>query len=344
MAKKNKKNIAKRQAKAGERKTQKRKLRLVKARKQQRQKSFEPDFGYPPPGYGPPHMTDMEAPDGFRAVGMSEALMLFTNELIKHPDLKGLDSMQDVYNLAMPLWNYTITQEHGEDTEKLRSMIIKALVSTCKISQEEAGLLLDKAVARKNEMFPPDVQPQGTVTMFMRKENLHLITPFNYNRLTVSAEVIPVNDKDQRFFDQLAALDEIKKEADDFDEWQKQYEVVRESFGEIFWGWLTAKDVDEDLANEFTFRAEFFINFIYNYGSADILQNTDYSCLDEFFYDFVLRKIMLDPWEHVEWVPALRLLFTFLAEKGYVEEAEPFVKAIDSFEEPFLSLLRKEYG
>lgn len=342
--KKKKKNVAKRQAKASKRKVQKRKLRLVKAKKKQ-QVHNQDDYNHLPPGFDyPPLEYDQETPSGFRAIGMSEAVMEFAKAMIKHPDIKGLSSMEDAMNLAMPLWNYAIAQEQGEDGEKLRSEIIRALMPACKLSRDEAGIMADKVVARKNEMFPPEVQPQGTPYMFMRKEVLHLITPFNYDRLTVSGPVIPTSEDDQRFFEQFAALDEVKKGADDFEDWEEQYEVVGENFGEVFWGWLTGKGVDEDMANDFIFKAEFFINFIYNYGCTDILRNTDYGCFDEFFYDFVLRKIMMEPGEHVEWVPALRLFFIFLAEKGYVEDATPFVEAINGFEEPFLSLLRTEYG
>ena len=371
--KKKKKNVAKRQAKAGKRKVQKRKLRLVKAKKQQ-PIHHQDDDCYSPPRFGtPPFDGDVDVPSGFRAIGMSEALMEFAKDMIKNPDIKGLNSMEDAFQLAMPLWNYTpqggteksafqlamplwnytpqrgteksaLAQEQDEADDTLRSEIIKALMPVCKVGREEAGKLVDQVIVRKNEMFPPDIQPQGSPYMFMRKEVLHLITPFNYDRLIVSDEVIPVSGLDQRLFDQLAALDEVKKDADDYEDWQKQYEVVRENFGEVFFTWLTAKGVGEDMANDFIFKAEFFINFIYNYGCTDILCNTDYGCFDEFFYDFVLRKIMLEPGEHVEWAPALRLFFIFLAEKGYVDDAMSYVEAINNFEEPFLSLLRKEYG
>jgi hypothetical protein len=341
--KKNNKNIAKRQAKAGQNKARKRKLRLVKTKKQQQHRP-DYDYAYPPLDFGPAPMADVEAPAGLRTVGMSGALMEFAKALLKHSDLKG-GGMQDAFNLAMPLWNYAIAMEQGETDSRLRDEVVKGVMSACKVDMEAARETVDKAVARKNEMFPPEVQPRGTAYMFMRKEVLHLITPFNYDRLSVIDQAVPATEQDHRFFEQLAALDEVKKHADDYEEWEKQYEIVRENFGEVFWGWLVAKGVGEKMAEDFTFKAEFFINFIYYYGCTDILRNTDYGCFDEFFFDFVLRKIMLgEPGEHVEWVPALRLFFAFLAEKGYVDDAAPYVEAIDRFEEPFLGLLRKKYG
>jgi hypothetical protein len=341
--KKKKKNIAKRQAKAGQRKERKRQLRLVKTKKKQ-QRRPDDDYPYPPLDFGPAPLADIETPAGFRAVGMSGALMEFIKALLKHSDLTG-SGLEDAYNLAMPLWNYAIAMERGETDSRLRAEVVKGVMSTCKIGEAAARETVDKAVARKNEMFPPEVQPRGTAYMFMRKETLHLIVPFNYDRLSVSDQAVPAAGQDHRFFEQLAALDKVKKDADDYRDWEKQYETVRENFGEVFGGWLVAKGVGEEMADDFIFKAEFFINFIYSYGCTDILRNTDHGCFDEFFFDFVLRKIMLDePGEHVEWIPALRLFFAFLAEKGYVDDAAPYVEAIDGLEEPFLDLLRKEYG
>ncbi|NOX25148.1 MAG: hypothetical protein GXP59_03360 [Deltaproteobacteria bacterium] len=342
--KKKKKNVAKRQTKADKRKAQKRKLRLVKVKKQKQTTHRQEDYDYPPPGPGaPPLNDDIETPPGFRTVGMNEALMEFAKSMIKHSDIK-VKSMEAAFQLAMPLWNYAIALEQGEADKKSRSEIIRALIPSCKGGRDEAGKLAEKIVARKNEMFPPEIQPRGTPYMFMRKENIYLVKPFNYNRLSMSDEVLPISNLDQRFFDQWAALDEVKKDADDYRDWDKQYETVRENFGEVFVTWLLAKGLDDELADNFTFKAEFFINFIYSYGCTDILCHTDYDCFDEFFYDFVLRKIMMKPNEHVKWVPALRLLFIFLAEKGYVDNVTPYVEAVNGFEEPFFSLLCKEYG
>lgn len=343
--KKNKKNIAKRQAKAGQRKAQKKKLRLVKAKqKKQHPRSdydhMSPDFDYLPLA------PDTEAPAGFRAVDMTQALMEFAKDMVKHPDIKGLDSMEDAMNLAMPIWNYTIAMEQGEENQKLKSEIIKALMPVCKVDRKEAGVLADKMVARKNEMFPPDIQPHGTMEMFMRKEFSYVITPFNYGRLKLSDKQLPAVGDDLQFLDMLAALDETKQDSEDCDEWHEQYDAVEEKCGEVFNAWLEGKGVDPDFISNFGFRATFFTNFVYNYGyeDTDILRNIDDLLFDDFFYDFVLRKIMMEPDEHVDWVPALRLFFLFLAEKGYLDDATRYVDTIDTFEVPFLQFLRKEYS
>ena len=51
----------------------------------------------------------------------------------------------------------------------------------------------------------------------------------------------------------------------------------------------------------------------------------------------------MEPEEHVDWVPALRLFF-FLGEVGYLTDVGTYVDTLNTFEEPFLQLLRREFG
>lgn len=192
----------------------------MKTKKQQQRRPGD-DNAYPPLDFGSAPRAAVEAPAGFRAVGMSGALMEFAKALLKHSDLKG-SGMEDALNLAMPLWNYTIAMERGETDSRLRAEVVKGVMSACKVGEEAADETVAKAVARKNKMFPPEVQPRGSAYMFMRKEVLHLIAPFNYDRLSVSDQAVPATGQDHRFFEQLAALDEVKKDADDYREWEKR--------------------------------------------------------------------------------------------------------------------------
>ena len=345
--KKNKKKIAKRKAKAGQRKAQKRKLRLVKTKQNRPQPRsghnyMPPDFAYPP-------LTPDEAPSGFRSVGMSEACMEFAKAMIKHPDIKGLESMEKAIGLTMPLWNYAIAIEFGEVNKAMESECCKALMSACNVNRQGAEALLKKMVTLKNEMFPPDVQPQGGPMMFMRKGTRHVIEPFDYGQLVLNEKKLPVSDEDESFLALLTDLDEAKLASlddDDYERWERKYDPMEEQCGKAFRSWLKKKGVDRNFVDNFGFLATFFVNFVYQYGHDEtgILRNTDELFFEDFFYDFVLRKIMMEPEEHVDWVPALRLFFLFLGEIGYFADARPYIDALDTFEEPFLQLLRREFG
>ena len=68
------------------------------------------------------------------------------------------------------------------------------------LERSEADALVTKMVERYSYLFPEDKQPEpGTLFMFIRKEVRHLIRPFDYERLTISDEIIPP-DKDEREF------------------------------------------------------------------------------------------------------------------------------------------------
>lgn len=290
-----------------------------------------------------------ETPAGFRAVRMGEAMMEFAKAMIKHPDIKGLESLEETIGLAMPLWNYAIATEQGNVNASMRSTCCEVLQLACTINQQEAEELIDKMVILKNEMFPPDVQPQGSPIMFMRKGVRHIIAPFNYDRLILNDEVLPETEDGRRLLDLLADLDRVKLDSaddGDYESWQEKYHAMKNQCGITFKAWLDGKGVTDELNEEFVYLATFFVNFVYQYSHDDtgILRNTDDLFFEDFFYDFVLRKVMMEPNEHVNWIPALRLFFIFLAEKGYIDDASHYVIPLDTFEEPFLQLLRKEYG
>jgi len=52
---------------------------------------------------------------------------------------------------------------------------------------------------------------------------------------------------------------------------------------------------------------------------------------------------MVDPNEYVQWPPAMKLFYTFLYEKGYLEDPEPFIQLVDEIEPHFIDLLRKTF-
>ncbi len=343
--KKKKKTIAKCKAKADQRKARKKKLRLVKMKQQkQRPRSGNDHF---PQGFDLPPLVPDEVPPGFRSVGMSEALSEFVKAIIKHPELQGVESMEQAFKLAMPLWNHAIATERGQVNAALKSECCKAVMQAFKVNFQEAELLLEKIVTLKQEMFPPDVQPQGGPVMFMRKGTRHVIEPFDYSRLVLDEKKLPLTEEDERFVALLTELDESKlADSEDYDKWARLYDPMEEQCAKSFRDWMERKGVDQGLAADFAFMATFFTNFVYQYDHDDpgVLSNTDEFFFEDFFYDFVLRKIMMEPEEHVDWAPALRIFFLYLEEVGYFPDAGTYVDTLNTFEEPFLQLLRREFG
>ncbi|GAG48770.1 unnamed protein product, partial [marine sediment metagenome] len=64
----------------------------------------------------------------------------------------------------------------------------------------------------------------------------------------------------------------------------------------------------------------------------------------EFFEDFLLRKMMTEPNEYVNWPPALKLFYQFLHEKGYLDNPEEIIMKIDRLEPYFIEVLKKQFS
>jgi hypothetical protein len=213
------------------------------------------------------------------------------------------------------------------------------------VDQDEAQKLLDKFIAKKSEMFPPDLQIEGSPMMYMRKNPPHLIAPFNYRQLQLSDKVLPPSETDKKFIVSLKTIDNYIYSGKDYSDWEAEYFSMEKEFNESFSKWLRGKGVTDKIAHDFHFLAEIFLNFVYRYTHDDLivikLVKTEY--FEEFLFDHVLRKVMMEPHEHVDWPPVLKLLYLFLYEKEYLENPSPFIEIIDDLEPQFVAALRDRF-
>ena len=113
MAKKKEGEIDKRSSKASEKMKKKGTLRLLKSRP-------KPQIIHRP---GVPHMG---APEGFRSISISQAMMEYAKPLMKYveDDENGLDV---AIQISTELWNYSISVEDGNEDKQLEKKILKAL-------------------------------------------------------------------------------------------------------------------------------------------------------------------------------------------------------------------------
>ena len=113
--------------------------------------------------------------------------------------------------------------------------------------------------------------------------------------------MLPADDDDRIFLDQLKELDQNIVAGMDYDKWEKKYLTMEESCRKSFSGWLEKKGVKEKFIQDFPFMATVFTNFIYRYvhGDIGVLSRIRPDYFEEFFFDYVLRKVMMDPHEHV---------------------------------------------
>jgi hypothetical protein len=89
-----------------------------------------------------------------------------------------------------------------------------------------------------------------------------------------------------------------------------------------------------------------FFGFVYGYMHDDpvMLYTISQRYFREFFDDYLLRKMVCGPNEYAWWPPALRLFYTFLHEKGYLEDEKPFHEIIRRLEPGFIDNLNRQFG
>lgn len=332
---KNKVTITKRKSKSDEKKKKKRSLRLVKEKDRQNiTKISRPGLPY------------MGAPEGFRSISISQAIMEYSKpvmELVQENDTKGFN---EAIQVGMMLWNYSLSLENGQRGDhQLKKGAQGILAESFGLSDENAASLITKMTERYQYLFPEAIQPKRTPFMFIRKETRHLIRPFDFSRLNLSSAVIPPDKKDEKLIRNLLKLEKDIEDGKDWDDFKKLFNKVKEQSEGCFKVWLMAKGV-KDEAENFASCPLIYLDFIYGYGHDDLvsLKSVPNIYFQEFFEDFLIRKMMAEPEEYTEWPPALKLFYRFLQEKGYLDNAEDIIEVIDHIEPYFIAVLKKQFS
>lgn len=337
MAKKNKSDILKRHLRS-------------KQKAKQKRRSEQAYLGAERPGpvsikYRP-GISELGAPPGFRSISMSQATMEYAKPLVELAHSKGND-INEALQASIVLWNLATAREEKMSDPQLEKDIVKSLSKSFKMDKGEANHFVEMMVERKNYLFPSDQQPRDRLLpfMFMRKEIRYLINPFDYNKLKISDARIPPDSQDQALIDQIRKLDQLMRSESDWEEVEELLHQVQDAAEDRFGNWLTLKDVSEE-AERFASCLSIFFDFVYGYMHEDtVLLNSVMSrYFKEFFEDYLLRKMMVEPHEYIDWPPALKLFYKFLNEKGYIEDPVPLVSLISKVEPDFIYILRRQFS
>lgn len=335
MDKKNKKEMSKRRAQSNQMKRKKRKLRPIESRR-------KPDVQV----MYRPGIADMEAPTGFRAINMSQAILEYAKPLEQYVKTDSKDGLNILMQSAMLLWNYANSVQRGKEDEKEEKDIIDILRRTFRLEHSEAHELAKKMVERFDYLFPVDKQPKERIFpyMFIRKGIRTIIRPFDYSALKLSNEIIPPDEKDREVIERINKLDSYIKAEADYEEYENLLLELKEECMERFKKWLADKRLSEEIISLYD-CINIYFDFIYGYMHDDIvlLKSVPSIYFEEFFRDFLLRKMYVEPNEYVYWPPALRLFYRFLYEKNYLEHPDYFIKEIDYIEPHFMEVLKKQF-
>lgn len=334
MAKKNRQDINKRRAKAIQKYKAKRKARLAVRRGQE---SVQIRYR--------PGITEMNPPDGFRSIGMAQAMMEYGKPLIKLT--KGESDLNPAIQAAMLLWNHALNVEKGKESEDEKSKIIELLSETFGITKEDADSLRQQMVDRRSFLFPDDKQPNDRTMpfMFIRKETTVEIIPFPYDLLISKNDVLPADSEDDRLIEKIMEIDRFIIKEDDYSAYEKLLIEVKDQSEKRFRKWLADKGYNEKFYKLSECLA-IYLDFVYGYMHDDVftLKSIPEDYFEEFFEDYLLRKMYTEPQEYVDWPPAIKLFYQFLKEKGYLYDPSPMINAVDKIEHGFIDLLRKQFG
>lgn len=333
--KKDKTKISKRRQKTKQQKAQRRKLKLIKggARGTLRPEVFERRG-----------MPNLGAPEGFRSISFSQAIMEYGQPLMEQAENE--KTMNEVLQLSGLFWNYALSVRDGTVDLKIEKEITKEVRALLGLDMEETRKLIKRMVARYHYLFPEDIQPKPpSAFMFIRKEVRHPIRPFEYGELNISDRFIPPDADDQEAIDKLTRLDALVMNQADYEQFEAILAEVKDRCEERFRQWLIAKGLDAH-AEDFGNCPYIFFDFVYGYMHDDVFvltTVTDRNWL-EFFEDFLIRKMMAAPSEYVLWPPALKLFYRFLHEKGYLTNPDKIIGQIDKVEPYFIEVLKHQFS
>lgn len=291
-----------------------------------------------------PAMSEIDAPTGFRALSMSQAMMEYAKPIMDFVEKGIVKDPNDAFQLATPLWNYNIAQKH-HNFEINKRDTIKQIGKTLKLNVQESTEFFDMMIQRKEYLFPDDIQPDNPMTMFIKQEEHYLISEFNYDSLNMSDESYLADKEDEKLVQLINQMDKYIAEDVEYNEWEDHYFSMEEKCKERFEKWLIFKGVNE-YSKDFPFNIEIYLNFIYRYMHEDNinLKTVLPIYIEEFFVDHILRKVMVEPQEYIKWPPALKLFYNFLYEIGYLRSPEKIIRLLDKIEPHFIEILRDRYS
>ena len=175
----------------------KRKLRLVKLKGDEQQTTVVEQ----------PPLSEIEPPEGFRTVSMSQAMMEYAQPLMVKTESE--EDLQNAYQAAMVLWNYSLAIQKDEKDSELAAIekkILKNIEAGFNMDGVSARDFLEMMVTRYAHLFPDEIQPRGAPFKFIRKELSYLIRPIEENRIQLSHDPVAPDDQESRLLADLRRL------------------------------------------------------------------------------------------------------------------------------------------
>jgi hypothetical protein len=280
-----------------------------------------------------------DVPPGFRPLSMTQAILEYAAPIMAYVEDGTVQDPNDALQVGVLLWNSTLPNAPVA-VRASRREIVAHIETTLQMGRQEAEAFYDRMIERKTYLFPDALQPEGSMTMFMRKEVEYLIAPFAESQLRLSTQRVPPDRADEALLEALRQLEARIDAGDDYGDWEADFFAMQARCCQRYHHWLLAKGVPETVSQQFSFCLEPYLTFIYQYHAGHV-QDVWPDAIEEFFMEWLMRKVMVNPPEYTQWPPALRLFYRFLSEKGYLDAPEPIIAGLQAIEPVFIALVKQ---
>ena len=292
-----------------------------------------------------PRLDQFHAPDGFRAVPFLQAVMGFAEPLQDFLESDSEEEMEQMMDVAMNVWNFSLS--NVPLAEKMtREELVEQISDTFEMDETDAEDALDGMLERKAYLLPEDIQPEDGRVMFIRYvkgDERYQIIPVDEAQIPFSAAPIPAAPEDSDMLHLLRELDGKLADGEAYAQWEDLYFQAEEVCCNRFFDWLKAKGVTEKETHAFPYCVEVFFDFIYRY-TAGTLARAQSVEFEDFLRDHLVRTLMIQPDDYALWPPAIRFFYRFLAEKGYLADAQPVINLVTSLEPEFIAYLKQQFA
>jgi len=292
-----------------------------------------------------PPFSDIEAPEGFRAISASQSIMEFAKPVLDQFENPDINELNELITIGTLIWNYEISLRKPEvpPTES-ENEIIQRIAEKLGFDKTEARNFFKSMLERKEYLFPAAIQPENPMIEFIRKEQDIRIEAFDYGKLAFTEKRVLPDAEDLEMINSVLQLDKYLLTDTSYDDWEDHFFTVQENCEARYRKWLVDKGL-QDYSVVFSGSVPIFLDFVYLYmhDNPCVLSNITKNLLEEFFFDFIIRKWGAEPGEYVTCPPALKMFYTFLYEKGYLGDPKPFVEKINRIETQFINILKRRY-
>jgi hypothetical protein len=275
---------------------------------------------------------------------MTQAMMEYAKPVMEILKPDAMPEMNEAFQIAMALWNHALDVERNTESHN-RDMLIALVSKELNMDRQESDEFINRMAERKRTLLPSDMQPKNPRIMFIKKEGHVLIPEFDYDSLTLSGEAFIPDNEDKELLAMLHRMDKHIRYGNDYGEWEKFYNKCMDACKSRFKNWMICKGMDR-YQEDFPFNIQVYLDFVYTYRHRDKITpksiTPDY--FQEFLCDFVLRKVLLEPRDYIQFPPTLKTFYLFLSEIGYMEDAETIIESIDETEPRFIDVLRKMFS